>query len=108
VRSRRRFVNLPSHDGEKPERVMVVKRGKVYGMIVTWTDCCSGCTELVDGQDVYGAYRYDSKAGCLVGSGCHECGYHGKVRNGSWVALPMETQRQLISMEKESVERNTK
>jgi len=44
-----------------------------------WTESCSGCTELVDGQNVNG-YPWDAKAKCYVGSGCRECGYTGKRR----------------------------
>jgi hypothetical protein len=33
--------------------------------VVDWTACCSGCE----------------------GSGCHECGYHGKIRASQWVPL---------------------
>ena len=44
-----------------------------------WTDSCSGCTELCDGQNVNG-YQWDEKAKCYVGSGCKECGYTGKRR----------------------------
>lgn len=48
-------------------------------MTTRWTESCSGCTELVDGQNVNG-YPWDAKAKCYVGSGCRECGYTGKRR----------------------------
>lgn len=43
---------------------------------------CTGCTELVDGQNVYGYPRH-AKYGCLVGSGCHECKGRGTVKEYS-------------------------
>jgi len=49
-----------------------------------FTHSCSGCVECEDGQPV-GNYAWDSKAGCYVGAGCHECGYTGKRKNRSWV-----------------------
>jgi hypothetical protein len=36
---------------------------------VSWTAACSGC-----------GYGFDSR-----GSGCHECGHHGVVREAMWV-----------------------
>lgn len=41
--------------------------GKVCSEI-RWTSPCSGCSDG-SGAD---------------GMGCHECGYHGRVRNGFW------------------------
>ena len=46
-----------------------------------WTTSCSGCRETEDGHNV-GHYPWDNKAKCYVGSGCDECGYTGKVRDG--------------------------
>jgi hypothetical protein len=40
--------------------------------LVRYTHVCSGCCS----GDGYGSSR---------GGGCHECGYHGVVRAGSWV-----------------------
>jgi hypothetical protein len=39
-----------------------------------WTQPCTGCYE--------GPHTNDAR-----GSGCHECGYRGRVRNGSWVPI---------------------
>jgi len=58
--------------------------GHLLFMLCNWTDSCSGCTETSDGYNVYG-YPVDPKHGCLVGGGCHECGYTGKRRNSMWV-----------------------
>lgn len=38
---------------------------------LTWTQACSGCTEGFG----------------LRGMGCHECGYHGMSRSGTWLPL---------------------
>lgn len=46
-----------------------------------WTTSCSGCLETEDGHPV-GSYPWDEKAKCRVGSGCEECGYTGKRRDG--------------------------
>jgi len=54
--------------------------------LAEWTESCSGCTELVDGQNTLG-YPIHKKHGCAIGGGCEECGYHGVVRDSSWVPL---------------------
>lgn len=46
-----------------------------------WTTSCSGCLETEDGHNV-GSYPWDAKAHCYIGSGCEECGYTGKRRDG--------------------------
>ena len=51
--------------------------------IIRFTRSCSGCCETVDGHNVNG-YPVDKKHGCLIGMGCHECGYTGKVRHEIW------------------------
>jgi len=68
---------------DEKKRVMVVKRGKVFGFVGTWTQNCSGCTDYVDGQQVCGPM------------GCHECGYTGKRRISMWFPLPKSNQRKL-------------
>lgn len=40
--------------------------------LVRWVSACSGC---------YEGYRTDGARG----NGCHECGYHGRVRHAQWV-----------------------
>lgn len=57
--------------------------GETCQLSEPFTLTCSGCYETVDGNNVYG-YPYDEKAGCHVGSGCHECGYTGKRRHQMW------------------------
>lgn len=54
--------------------------------IVRFTRSCSGCTETSDGYNVNG-YDTDPKWGCLIGAGCHECGYTGKRRIEMWVPV---------------------
>lgn len=54
---------------------------------VTWTRSCSGCCEAGDYGGLLHRYKYDEKARCHIGHGCHECGYHGKVRTSMWVPL---------------------
>lgn len=44
---------------------------------------CSGCTELIDGQNMNG-YHVDEKHGCFIGGGCHECWYTGKIIERFW------------------------
>lgn len=71
------------HDGR---RYKVVMRDGFDGFVVRWTDECTGCTEREDGHLV-GDYSYDTKARCVVGCGCHECGYSGKSRREEWIAF---------------------
>jgi hypothetical protein len=54
--------------------------------LARWTDSCSGCTETVDGHNVF-EYPIDPKHGCFVGAGCPECGYTGKRRREFWVPM---------------------
>jgi len=54
--------------------------------LVSFTNTCSGCCELSDGHNIYG-YPYDEKAGCIIGSGCEECGYTGKRRQTYWIPI---------------------
>lgn len=42
--------------------------------VVSWTQSCSGC-----------GYGFEDR-----GSGCSECGYHGRVRSGMWVPFLRE------------------
>lgn len=37
---------------------------------------CTGCLESEDGHPI-GDYPFDEKRGCLLGSGCRECGQRG-------------------------------
>lgn len=60
--------------------------GEVCQM-ATWTHSCSGCCEAGDYGGLLHRYKYDEKARCHIGAGCHECGYHGKVRTSMWVPL---------------------
>lgn len=57
-----------------------------------WTDYCTGCCELGEYGSGSENYSKDPKHGCLVGSGCPECGYTGKRRQ-SW-AIPATPKRQ--------------
>lgn len=66
--------------GRKAEKVI---NGEVCH-IARWTSHCTGCLESNEGHHV-GEYPFDEKAGCHVGSGCHECGYTGKRRHEMWV-----------------------
>jgi hypothetical protein len=43
---------------------------------------CSGCFETGEYGSGSENYPFDKKAGCHVGSGCEECGYTGKRRDG--------------------------
>lgn len=76
-------------DGEL-QRVLVVKHHGFEGYFVRWTDSCSGCLELGDYGGGSENYIYDEKAKCLVGAGCHECGYTGKRRNELFVPFDRE------------------
>lgn len=66
---------------DDPEMMDYLCGGPVfeYGQ---WTTSCTGCRETEDGHNV-GHYPWDDKAKCYIGSGCHECGYTGKVRDGT-------------------------
>jgi hypothetical protein len=83
---------------EGNNRVLVVKRGKVYGFIASWTTSCSGCYEM--GQDA----PYDDKAHCFLGMGCDECGYTGKRRQSYWFPLSSKDEQKRIAL-RESVTR---
>lgn len=62
-----------------------------------WTQSCSGCAETVDGQNVFN-YPIDKKHGCMIGSGCHECGYTGKRRNGFFFPVSvLEIEKEIAS-----------
>ena len=58
--------------------------GKVYHL-ESWTQPCSGCIEPIDGHISKDVSR--DKNGVALGSGCFECGFHGKVRNSMWVPI---------------------
>ena len=74
----------------KRKRVRVVMHMGLEGFVVRWTDACSGCCELGDYGGGSEGYPTDPKHGCLIGSGCHECGYHGKVRREEWIPFDYE------------------
>jgi rRNA maturation endonuclease Nob1 len=59
------------------KRVKVVRFRGQDGMVVRWTDSCSGCTSSYE------------EAGTVLdkGMGCSECGHTGKRRNEEWVPL---------------------
>lgn len=61
---------------------------------------CSGCFETEDGQNVHG-YPYSEAFGCVLGSGCSECGgigaiwdttYYGAMADdllaAEWIVVP--------------------
>jgi hypothetical protein len=48
----------------------------------SWVSACSGC---------YEGYEVDHG----VGMGCHECGFHGRVRTGMWVPLGASSEDEL-------------
>ena len=70
---------------DDPEVMEYLMGGPVfeYG---EWTTSCSGCRETEDGHNV-GHYPWDNKAKCYIGSGCDECGYTGKRRDGMHVPV---------------------
>lgn len=43
----------------------------------SWTDDCSGCTDIGDYGTKYGP------------TGCTECGYTGKRRNSQWIPIAL-------------------
>ena len=47
--------------------------------VCRFTTSCLGRVETVDGHNSFG-HQVDPKWGCLIDSGCHECGYTGKRR----------------------------
>jgi len=48
-----------------------------------WTETCSGCHETVDGHETGPVTR--DRNGLILGGGCSECGYTGKVRQHMWL-----------------------
>ncbi len=69
-------------DGDRHRVVVVDGRD---GFNVRVTTSCSGCYEPGEYCGMEYLYPYDSKAGCRMGNGCHECGYTGKRRQWNWV-----------------------
>lgn len=60
-------------------RVKVVRFERQDGMVVRWTQHCSGCTP---GYEESGGAHFER------GAGCSECGYTGRSRRVEWVPLP--------------------
>ena len=87
ARERIRYKPIPGSVGK---RVRVVMHLGFEGFVVRFTDSCSGCFEAGDYMGNAHYYDYDDKAQCHVGSGCHECGYRGKVRRREWVPFDHE------------------
>lgn len=83
-----------NHEGRR--RLVVVYNG-CDGYEASVTTHCSGCCDLGEYAGMASNYPYDDKAGCRVGSGCHECGYTGKRRETLWV--PFEPLRYAALME---------
>lgn len=52
---------------------------------ITGTDSCSGCCETGEHGSNPNGHPTDTKRGCLIGSGCEECGYTGKRRFTYWI-----------------------
>jgi hypothetical protein len=51
---------------------------------VSWTQSCSGCFSAGEYGGMASYYSFDGRNNCHIGIGCHECGYHGKVRCSMW------------------------
>ena len=56
--------------------------GAVLFSLGQWTQSCSGCHETDEGYELQGAER--DQNGVVLGCGCSECGYTGKVRVVMW------------------------
>jgi hypothetical protein len=84
----RKYRDLYADDPILKKRVLVVLNHGIEGFVIQGTESCSGCYEPGE----YGAfeehYPWDRKAQCRIGSGCHECGYRGKVRFRYWMPFP--------------------
>lgn len=75
---------------DRRRRYAIIKSDVGYWEVCslhTYTDSCSGCLESGDYGGNLHRYKFDQKARIHIGSGCHECGYHGKVRNSIYIAL---------------------
>lgn len=68
---------------DEGKRHRVVMYDGFEGYYVRWTARCTGCSESCEGQMV--VYDTDKKSGEMIGIGCSECGYTGKVRQVHWV-----------------------
>ena len=55
--------------------------------VVKFTTACSGCFEAGEYGGNSSNYRWDSKAQCHIGNGCHECGFTGKRRGILYIPL---------------------
>ena len=73
---RRRYAT--TEDG-KPDEFT----GAVLFSLLQFTRSCTGCHETIDGHSVWPETR--DKNGIVLGGGCQECGYQGKVRSRCWV-----------------------
>ena len=60
----------PAPDAKRIQEIVAEKDG-------FWRSC-SGCYETEDGQNVHG-YPHSNVFGCIIGSGCRECGGIGAV-----------------------------
>lgn len=56
--------------------------------LAEWVESCSGCHETNEGYE-YPGTKYDAN-GIALGSGCHECGYQGKVKTATWIPIDGE------------------
>lgn len=61
----------------------------------TFTQACSGCCEIGEYGQGSENYPYDEKNKCLIGSGCHECGYTGKRRTTFFVPFDTPSNKEL-------------
>jgi hypothetical protein len=53
--------------------------------LAEWVESCSGCHETNEGYELPGT-KFDAN-GIALGSGCHECGYQGKVKTAMWMPI---------------------
>jgi hypothetical protein len=63
---------------------------------------CSGCYETEDGQNVHG-YPHSKVFGCVLGSGCSECGGIGAVWDTTdYAKMGEELASEILSSEERS------
>ena len=55
--------------------------------VLKYTTSCSGCMESGEYGGNLHNYRWDEKAQCHIGDGCHECGYTGKRRETLYIPI---------------------
>lgn len=91
------LMTIKDSDGEFPEKVCAIRRGKIWVTLSKWTQSCSGCFEGGEYGGLAHNYRYDNKAQCHIGMGCGECGYTGKRRVEMYLPIFTKDEQKMLN-----------